>query len=93
VYWHTNLVDSEVRIWADDGSSTEVHALSGKVATEATFLSLEALRKRLEGTTGTVSSGWDSASLVIEVGSDVVLKQFPQVLDNQLWRTRVTVLA
>ena len=35
VYWHTNLVDSEVGVWTDDGSSAEVHALSGKVATEA----------------------------------------------------------
>jgi len=43
MYWYTNLVDSEVRIWADDCSSAEVHALSGKVATEATLLALQAL--------------------------------------------------
>jgi len=41
---HSDLIDTEVRVGADDRSSTEVDALSRKVAAEASLLSLEALR-------------------------------------------------
>ncbi len=38
-----------------------------------------------------MAGGWNTAGLIVEVGGDVVLQQFPKILNNQLWRTLVTV--
>ncbi len=90
---HTDFVDAEEGVGRNDRASTEVHTLSGQVGAEATFLPLQALRERLEGATRAVSCGWDARGLVVEVGGAVVLQKFPQVLNDELGCTGVTVLS
>jgi hypothetical protein len=58
--WHTNFVHAEVWIWGDDRPSTEVDTLTGQVATESSFLPLESLSERLEGSAGAVACRWDA---------------------------------
>ena len=70
---YSDLIDAEVRIWADDGSSTEVYTLSRKVTSEASLLTLQTLCQRLQWATGAVSCRRNSAGLVVEVGGAVVL--------------------
>ncbi len=89
--WHTNFVDTEVWIWGDHRSGTEVDTLTGQVATESAFLTLQSLSERLEGSTRSVTCWWNSGGLVVEVGGHVVLEKFPKVLNDQLWSTGVTV--
>ena len=90
---HADFVDAEEGVGRNDRASTEVHTLSGQVGTEATFLPLQALSERLEGTARAVACGGNARSLVVEVGGAVVLQQFPQVLNDELRRTGVTVLS
>ena len=89
----TDLVDAEVGVGRNHRASTEVDTLTGKVASEATFLPLEALRERLEGSTGAMTCRWDARGLVVKVGGDVVLQQLPQVLNDELGCTGVTVFS
>ena len=90
---HTDIIDAKIGVGADDGSRTEVHTLSGKVASETSFLALEALCERLQRATRTVTSGWDASRLVVEIGRDVILQQFPQILNNELGGTSITILS
>lgn len=41
--WHSDLVDLQIRVGRDDGSSREIDSLARQVATETTLLSLETL--------------------------------------------------
>ena len=88
----TDLVDGEQRIGRDDRTRGEVHTLSGQVGSETSLLTLEPLGQGLQGTAGPVPRRRDTGRLVVEVGGDVVLEQLPQVLDDQLGGTGVTVL-
>ena len=89
---HSDLVDREERIGRDDGTCGEVNTLSGQVGSETSLLSLQPLCEGLQGTSGPVPRGRDSGCLVVEVGGDVVLQKLPEVLDDELGCSRVTVL-
>ena len=91
--WHTDFIDAKVGVRRNHRASTEVDTLTGKVASEPSFLALESLSERFEGSAGAVASGWDAGCLVVKVGRDVVLEQFPKVFNNQLRSTGVSVFS
>ena len=89
---HSDVVDGEVGVGGDDGTGGEVHTLTGQVGPEPSLLTLEPLGQGLEGPSGPVPCGRDSGGLVVEVGGDVVLQELPEILDDELGCTVVTVL-
>ena len=89
---HSDLVDGEERIGRDDGTCAEVDTLSGQVGSETSLLSLEPLGQCLQRASGPVPRGRDSGYLVVEVRGDVILQELPQILDDQLGCSLVTVL-
>ena len=91
--WYTNFVHSEVWIWGDHRPGTEVDTLTGQVASESSFLTFQSLSERLQCSARAVTCWWNSRRLVVEVGRNVVLQQFPQVLYNQLRSTGVAVFS
>src|SRR2546425_310971 len=88
-----DLVDRQDRIRRNDGAGREVHPLAGQIRSEAAFLSLQPLHERLQRPSGPVPRRRDARRLVVEVRRHVILEQLPKVLDDQLGRTRVPVLA
>ncbi len=40
-----------------------------------------------------MSSWWNATCLIVEVSRNMVLQEFPQILDNQLRSTSVAILA
>ena len=88
-----DLVDRQHRVGRDDRPRGEIDPLTGEVRPEPAVLSLEPLGERLERAAGPVPGRRDAAGLVIEVGRNVILEQFPQVLDDELGRAHVAVLA
>src|SRR6266540_5277285 len=93
LHGHADLVDRQDRIRRDDRAGAEVDPFSGEVRTESALLALQPLDERLQGPAGAVASGGDPRRLVVEVRGDMVLKELPQVFDDELRRTGVAVLA
>src|SRR5881409_7517 len=93
VNFSARTVISQDRIRRNDGAGREVHPLAGQIRSEAAFLSLQPLHERLQRPSGPVPRRRDARRLVVEVRRHVILEQLPKVLDDQLGRTRVPVLA
>ncbi|VVB67941.1 Uncharacterised protein [Candidatus Norongarragalina meridionalis] len=89
---HAELVYAECRVRRNNRARAEVHALSAQVVAQASFLAFKALEQRLKLASGAVAGGRYSRGFVVEVSRNVVLQQFPQVLDDQLRRSCVDVL-
>src|SRR3989441_1335156 len=90
---HADLVDRENRIRGNHRPGAEVHTLARQIRTESAFLAFQPLDDRLQWTSGPVPGGRNSRRLVVEVRRHVILKELPQILHDELGRTRVPILA
>jgi hypothetical protein len=72
---NADLVEGQVRVTGDDGTSGEVDTLAHEVTAETTFFALQAGSNRLDGTTGLLQRLRLTGEVVVHVGSDVPLRK------------------
>jgi hypothetical protein len=76
----SHLIDTEVRVRGDDGSSREVHTLSREVSSEAALLALQALAEAPRGFTE--SRLLEAGNITIDVHGDLGLQVLPLFHDR-----------
>src|SRR5699024_3002062 len=89
---YSHFVQTQCGVRTDDRPSGEVDALAREAPAESAFLTLQALTEGFERTAGAVTGGRRARDLVVHKGGNVILEEFPEILDNQLWRTCLAVL-
>jgi len=72
--WHTQLIQTDVRIRRDDGTRTLIHTLAIQVATNAPLLLLETIRNRLEAPTIALLRRWQTRNLIVDERGDMILQ-------------------
>ena len=71
---HTQLINRDVGIGRDDRPGRKVDTLAHQVATDASLFALEPLDERTDGTTGTLKSGVDTGTGIVNQGRHIVLQ-------------------
>ena len=70
---HSDLVQVQVGISSDDGTSGEIHTLSHQVASETPFFALQTGSDRLHRTTGLLQRLWLTGQVIVHVRCYMVL--------------------
>jgi len=86
-----HFVNREVGVRRNDGPGGEIDAFAGEMAAEPTFFAFEALSKSAESAPVAMAGGGNAGDLIIEEGGDVILKQFPEIFDDEVRGARFDV--
>jgi hypothetical protein len=86
-----HFVNREVGIRRNDGPGGEIDAFAGEMTAEPAFFAFEALSESPESASRAMT-GWGNArDLIIEESSDVILKEFPEIFDDEVRGARFNV--
>jgi len=78
--WYTDLIELEIRVASDHGSSGKVYTLPHEVTTESTFLPFQAGANRFDGASRFLECLWNASDIVVHVSGDVELAAFDEYL-------------
>ncbi len=86
--WQATLVQFQLRAHHDDGTTRVVNALSEQVLTESSLLTLQHVRKALQGSTA-LSLHWTATTTVVEQRVHCFLQHSLFVVHNDVRRLQV----